>query len=288
MKTLTYSAYLLISLVFFISCKKEYSSETGTLPVIDTLRNNCKLKELIEKDAVSGRAEYAYISTYNSSNVVSRIVLFDSINNVTDNSFPVSYPANRVQIDANQYFLTAADGKVTEFHGYEYPNDPSSSKITAKYSYNALNQLSQRTEENDSFPGRVTFHMDYTYTNNNLTKAVASVFNGIGFQVVAEITYEYDASKTVKNFLFLHALAPDIIYFQTAIKAGLNSVNAIRKATLKFTDPLTGIQITRTSNFTNFIIDAKNFVKSFDLTGDDFDVAGLYAGQRYVLNYFCF
>lgn len=130
--------------------------------------------------------------------------------------------------------------------------------------------------------------MDYTYTSNNLTKAVASFNNGIALIQAAEVTYEYDVAKTVKNFLFLHALAPEINYFQTAINPGSNSASAIKKATLKYKDTNTNATITNTSNFVNFTFDANNYVKSFELTGDDFDMVGLYAGKRYVLNYFCF
>lgn len=288
MKRLTYSAYLIILMVVLFSCQKEFSRETGAIPITDTLKNNCRLQQLVEKNIASGRAEYAYISTYNASNVVSRIVFFDSLNNVTDNSFSINYPVNKVQLDATQYFLTSSDGKVIEFHGFEDPADPTGDRIMARYSYNASNQLIQRTQEYDSVPGRVIFGVDYTYTANNLTKAVISVFNGTAFVPGAEVVYEYDASKTVKGFLFMNAFAPEITYFQTAANFGVNSINTIKKTTFKYRHITTGAQVTETSNFVNFIFDTNNYVKSFELTGDNFNAGGLYAGYRYVLNYFCF
>ena len=274
----------------FVSCQKEYSIENGGIVKRDSLAasNNCRIQQLVESDRLTSDAEYAYISTYDASKRVSRITWVDSTVNSTDNIFPVSYPAGRVQVDAGQYFITGADGKVTEFNGYEFPEDDNSEKFKVKYTYNAAGQLIKRTEEYDSLPGIVLFQMDYAYTGANLTRAELKINTGISLIRVGVTNYEYDAGKTVKNFLFLHSLAPELQIFQNAINTGTSSTNPVVKITSAYTDPSNGASVTLVSNFTNYSIDANNYVKSFELTGDDFEEARLYAGKRYNLNYTCF
>lgn len=253
-----------------------------------TTGNNCRIQQLIESDKLSSDAEYAYISTYDANKKVSRIEWIDSTQNTKDNVFAVSYPAGRVQVDRNQYFVTGADGRVTEFYGYEYPDDPDGEKVKIRYTYNATGQLAKRTQEYDSLPSVVLLQMDYTYTGSNLTRAEIKVNTGNTFVTVVTINYEYDASKTVKNFLLLHALSPELQTFQTAINAGSNSTNPVVKTTSTYNNPSTGTRATFVANFVNYSIDANNYVKSFELTGDDFDEAMLYSGKKYNLNYKCF
>lgn len=279
-----------IIILAVVSCQKEYSIENGGIVKRDSLTtgNNCRIQQLIESDRLTSDAEYAYISTYDASKKVSRIEWVDSTVNSTDNIFPVSYQAGRVQVDAGQYFITGADGKVTEFYGYEFPEDNSSEKLKVKYTYNAAGQLAKRTEEYDSLPGVVLYQMDYTYAGANLTRAEIKANTGTAMVRFGVINYEYDAGKTVKNFLFLNALAPELQIFQNAINTGTSSTNPVIKTTSIYTNPLNGTSVTFVANFTKYSIDANNYVKSFELTGDDFDEARLYAGKKYNLNYTCF
>lgn len=281
---------LFIVILAVVSCQKEYSLETGGVANRDstgTTGNNCRIQQLIESDKATSDAEYAYISTYDASKKVTMIKWVDSTVNTTDNIFPVSYPAGRVQVDADQYFITGADGKVTEFYGYEFPEDDSSEKFKVKYTYNAAGQLVKRTEEYDSLPGIVLFQMDYTYTGANLTRAELKFNTGTSLIRVGVTNYEYDAGKTVKNFLFLNSLAPELQIFQNAINTGTSSINPVVKITSIYTDPSNGTSLTFVSNFTNYSIDANNYVKSFELTGDDFEEANLNAGKKYNLIYTC-
>jgi len=279
-----------IIILAVVSCQKEYSLENGGIVKRDSLTtgNNCRIQQLIESDRLTSKAEYAYISTYDANKKVSMITWVDSTLNSTDNIFPVSYQSGRVQVDAGQYFITGADGKVTEFNGYELPEDPSSAKFKVKYTYNAAGQLTKRTEEYDTLPGVVLYQMEYTYTGANLTRAEIKANSGTAMVRVGVINYEYDAGKTVKNFLFLNALAPELQIFQNAINTGTSSTNPVVKTTSTYTNPLNGNSVTFVANFTNYSIDANNYVKSFELTGDDFDEARLYSGKKYNLNYKCF
>lgn len=281
----------LIVVLALSSCQKDFSIETGGSSGGSggTTGNNCKIQKLIESDKASSDAEYAYISTYDASKRVSRIEWVDSTVNSVDNTFPVSYPAGKVQVDADQYFVTGADGKVNEFYGHHDPIDPTSEKFKVKYTYNPSGQLAKRTEEYDSLPGVILWQMEYTYTGTNLSRAEIKVNRGLSFQRLAIIDYQYDASKTVKNFLFLHALAPELLVFQNAINYGANSTNPVVKTTSTYTNIfIGGGDTTFVSNFVNYSIDANSYVKSFEITGADFFEANLYSGKKYNLTYTCF
>ncbi len=285
MKHVSKIVVLLFSLAVLVSCSKEYSIETNGKT---DSSSNCKLQKLIETDPVGGDAEYAFISAYDAANKVSNIQLVDSSTNSVDFSFPVSYPSGRVQVDADQYFVTGSNGKITEFHGYEYPDDKTSERLIARYTYNASGLLTKRTAEYDSLKGVTAFQIVYSYTGNNVTKAEISLNFGPALAKVGEILYEYDVSKPVKSFISLHSVASELFLFQTAVNAGLSSVNALTKATVKILNVSNGNLDSFVTNFVNYKINSKNYVTSFDVTGDDFDVAGLSSGKRYVLNYHCF
>jgi hypothetical protein len=129
--------------------------------------------------------------------------------------------------------------------------------------------------------------MDYIYSGGNLTKAEVRAVFGTTTILVIEVMYEYDASKKVKDFLKLNALAAELFYFQTAIDAGVTSTDALTKTTVKTTNPLTGAATEDITQYVNYNIDAEQHVKSFEVTGLDFNVGGLYAGKKYTLKYAC-
>ncbi len=288
MKKIRILFFILIMLSVLHSCKKEYSLENGGALPVDVTTNTCKIEKIIEADYFSRVVEYGYNSIYTADHKVSAIQLIDSVNRNIDYTFAVSYTTGKIQVDAKQYFLTGTDGKVTEFHGFEYPEDTTSDRFIVKYSYNTAGQLIKRTEEYDLFPGITSFEMDYTYTGGNLTRAEAMVNNGITLQKFIDIAYEYETTKTIKNFIYFNAVAPEIFYFQTAIDAGPTSVNPLKKATTVFKNYNNGRDSTTVSNFVNYAYDTKSHVISFELTGDDFSVNNLYAGKEYVFKYSCY
>jgi hypothetical protein len=73
--------------------------------------------------------------------------------------------------------------------------------------------------------------------------------------------------------------------FQTAINAGLNSVNAVSKSTVRDYDASGTITPNTPANFSNYSIDGNKYVKSFSIS----DGVSVYAGDvNYVLTYKCF
>lgn len=294
MKRFFYALIILIPVIIF-SCQKELSLETGRLPGDTTsttppTTNTCKLAKVVEADRATDLADYAYISSFNTAHQVVNLDFVDSVNYTIDKSFSLTYPAGKIQVDPSQYFVVGSDGKITEFHGYELPVEGSGQKFTVKYTYNTSGQMVLRTETYDTLPGIVLYQMKFTYSGNNLAKEeIEARISATSFLKLAEILYTYDGSKTVKNFLYLQGLTPEISAFQTAIDAGTNNTNPVTKTVVNFINPTTNtVDSSLTSNFVNYVIDSKNYVQSFDVTGDDFYLAALYATRRYKLSYSCY
>jgi hypothetical protein len=251
--------------------------KTTTPPPAPT---NCKISN-IGYFEIGGGGYASLTSTFNASNVVNKVQLIDSSNsNAVLIGFNLTYATNRVNIDNQQYFITDANGRISEFHGY-FDADPTviPLKMIIRYSFDANGYMQKAAYWSDTIPSQQIFEINYTWTSGNLTKAVIS---SAGVSDKIEYTYQYDANKTVKNFLaFFPAL--EILYNQSAINFGKNSANAVIKSTIVSTQG--GTTITENSDYIDYVIDANNYVKSFILTGNG---SIYYPDTKYVLTYKCF
>ncbi|MBE7173492.1 MAG: hypothetical protein INR73_23170 [Williamsia sp.] len=262
--------------------------KTTTTPPNST---NCKIAKIVEFDT-SGQAQGPTTAfTYNASNIVNKVEFLDSVNNRVFNTFSFTFPTNRVQVDSKQYFVTDANGRATEYHGFFDPTSDTTPKIIATYAYSAAGQLTQRKLAYDTAPTKTVLTIDYTWTGNNLTKATAKYQASATIAITLfDVTYEYDNSKTAKNFIKLPAYAYEICFFQSAINTGSVPTNPLTRTTSKYYD-ITGTGAVTGSyicNFTKYLIDANNYVQSFVTTGDDFDEGYIFSGEKYVFRYRCF
>lgn len=265
-------------------CVKVKCSGAG-VPV----QNNCKLEKMVEYDSASGDVSYAFLSTYNASQQVTKFELYDSVALSSDGSFNITYPAGRVQIDPNQYFTLGTAGRVSEFKGYVDPTSNVSGNVTIKYTYNTSGQMTKAGYEFGQLPGIEALQILYTYTGSNLTKIELRTASGLGtYSKIGEVEYAYDLTKSPRNFICLLAGA-EMTLFQTSINYGTASANLLTKAIFREYNPQTGaLTGTTVTDFKNYVLDANNYVKQFNVSGDDFDLLGLYAGFRYNLTYKCF
>lgn len=268
------------------ACQKDYSFQDTTGGGGGTTGNNCILSSFVEADPQTGKGDYAYLSAFDAAQKVIRIDGVDSTTNTVDETYHISYPSGRVQLDANTYFVVGANGKVSEYHENQSPAGTPGIKTRIRYTYNASGQMIQRTWEYDTIPAVTIMQNVCTYTGGNLTKEEVDLSTGLTILKVADIFYEYDLTRSVKNFLVIHAAAPELFVFQSAIDAGATAVNVPVKITSQSVDSA-GVPQTRVTNLVNYVIDANNYVKSFQLTGDDFDYLALSAGYKYIMKYHC-
>jgi YD repeat-containing protein len=250
---------------------------------------NCKISKWLEYDVVTGKPEWAYVNTYGATGTnPTKFEWYDSAaGRLMTPPFNFVYTTGKITVDAskNQYFVTGADGKVTEFWGYSDPAYDTTDKVVVKYTYNAAGQLIKRTEATQATPTTVDFVYDYTYTSGNLTKV--TVKDGVTTALLADVVYAYSTGETVKSFLALFPASFEIMYFsKLLILARPSSTAKLTQATTTIYIPTTKTGVT---NFTNYVIDpTTRQVKSFDVSGSDFGVLGLYNGYRYRLEYKCF
>ena len=77
----------------------------------------------------------------------------------------------------------------------------------------------------------------------------------------------------------------EVFYTQSAINYGKNSSNVPTKSTVTIYNAAGTIEQTEVATFTNYVIDAQNYVKSFDLKGEGSFLPG---ETKYVLTYKCY
>lgn len=241
---------------------------------------NCVISNLAYYDLTMGTAMGSLSSFFNSSNQVNSVLFVDSSTNKTVYRFTPNRSGNRINIDAQQYFNLDGSGRITDFHGYVDATDTSLPRVAITYSFNAGGYLSKAAYAFESAPAINILNITYTWTGTNLSKAVVQQ---VGATDKVEYDYQYDASKTAKNFLCFFPNT-EIFWVQSAINFGKNSVNALSSSSIKKYDT-TGNVVTKNATYNNYTIDTNNYVKAFSIVGDGSVLPG---DTKYVLSYRCF
>lgn len=241
---------------------------------------NCLISNIAYYDRASGIAQGSLTSFFTASNQVNNILFVDSIANKNLLRFTPSRSGNRLNIDAQQYFNLDASGRITDFHGFVDATDTSLPRVLVTYTFDPSGYLSKAAYALEALPTTNILNINYTWTGGNLTKAVVQQ---VGSTEKFEYDYQYDLSKTAKNFICFFP-STELFWVQSAINFGKNSVNALTSSTIKIYDAI-GNVLTESANYSNYIIDANNYVKSFSIVGDGSVLPG---DTRYVLSYKCF
>lgn len=247
--------------------------------------NTCILSNLASY-ALNGAKLSAITSTFNAQNQVIKTQLIDSSSQTggtVDNEFVINHVTSRINIDANQYFVLDANGRVREFHGYADPSDNTSFEVVINYTYDPGGYMKEAfltlVAAPPTDPPALVYA--YTWTGGNLTKVTMTYESG----EKSVIDYQYDATKPAKGFLAFHSNT-ELTIFQNAINFGLNSANVPIKSTwADFLANNTPDGAPYVSDFRNYVYDTNGYVKSFEITGDG-SVYG--ADIRHVLSYRCF
>jgi hypothetical protein len=119
----------------------------------------------------------------------------------------------------------------------------------------------------------------HTWTAGNLMKAV---LQQVGSTDRVEYTYQYDASKTAKNFICFFPNT-EIFWVQSAINFGKNSTNLLSSSSIILHE--TAGSQTENATYSDYTFDANDYVTSFSINGGG---SVLPADTKYVLSYKCF
>ncbi len=243
----------------------------------------CKVQNLGFFDLTTGLSFASITNTYNSANIVTKVQFIDSANQNVLANFDLQYSPSRIDIDTAQYFELDATGRVSAFYGYiDAEVNAGYPRVIIRYTYDANGYMTKAAYSLPVAPSVVVQEINFTWTNGNLTKTVISA---PGSLEKVEVSYEYDLSKAPKSFISLFPNY-EVVYLQSAINYGRNSTNVISRSTVTNFDASTGAPTdTVTAEYNNYVIDADNYVKSFDIVGDGSLLPG---DTKYVLSYKCF
>jgi hypothetical protein len=241
---------------------------------------NCIISNLAYYDLATNAKQGSLSSFFNASNQVNNILFVDSTTNSTIYRFTPARSGNRVNIDARQYFTVDASGRITDFHGFVDATDTSLPRIIVTYTFSAAGNLTKAAYAFEMAPTTNILNINYTWTGANLTKAVVQQ---VGTTERVEYDYQYDLSKTAKNFLVFFP-STEIFWVQSAVNFGKNSTNVLSSSSIKYYDTA-GNVLADNASYSNYVFDANNYVKSFSVAGDGSVLPG---DTKYVLSYKCF
>lgn len=247
--------------------------------IFGAVSTSCVISTIAYYDVSTNTPLGSLSNFFNASNQVNNILFVDSSTNSTVHRFTPAKSGNRVNIDAQQYFNLDASGRITDFHGFVDATDTSLPKIIITYTFDANGYLAKAAYAFELAPATNLLNINYTWTGGNLTKAVVQE---VGTTDKVEYEYQYDASKTAKNFVCLFP-STEIFWVQSAINFGKNSANVPSASSIKLYDS-TGVE-TENASYTNYTIDPNNYVKSFSIVGEGSVLPG---DTKYVLSYKCF
>ena len=249
--------------------------------VFGTASTNCVISNLAYYDLTTNTPLGSLTSFFNASNVVNRVLFVDSSTNTARYTFNPAKTGNRLNIDATQYFDLDASGRIKEFHGFVDAIEVALPRVVVTYTFNAGGYLEKAAYAFEAAPTLNILNINYTWTGGNLTKAVVQE---AGKTERIEYKYQYDLTKTAKNFLSFFP-NNEILLLQSALNFGKNSVNILSASSIEQYDSAGARVDLLSATYTNYTIDANNYVKQFSLSGD----GSVYEGDtKYVLSYKCF
>jgi hypothetical protein len=244
---------------------------------------NCALSDYTAFDPGSNTMLFGTKSFFNASNKVNKIQFFEADPANGTFEYNLVHEPNKITIQEGQQFFELDQlGRVSKFHGFVQPSDPTSFRVIYSYIYDVSGRMARATIALESNPNQPVLESLHTWNNGNLTKVVIKQIGAMNERT--EIDYEYDLTKQTNKFLLFFA-NEELMMFQTAINVGVNSVNAVTKSTVRDYDQAGAVTPYPPATFSNYTIDANKYVKSFSI-GDGVSV---YAGDvNYTLTYKCF
>jgi hypothetical protein len=271
------AAFLFCALVI-ASCKKEKSIDRtggGGDPTTPSLGNNCSISQIANIDTTTKTAWEAHNLFFNTSGQVIRSEVFDSIGLApyADDSYTYRGDTALINNGTNGYFVRNSAGRVILYRGPEDPTDPTSEDLDITFTYSAAGYLTKVDYAFTAFPTLTLLRSAYTYTGNNLTKAITETFSPAAEIVVdADLSY---SSQPVRDFIYTFPDAYFYVNHLPAFNFGNKSANALSKITTRYYD--NGVAIdSAVTNYKNYKLSNDGYVLEFFADGDWQDGMGLY------------
>lgn len=257
----------LIALAFF-ACKKEYSLENSgnvTNPLI--VGADCRISKIAYIDSASGMGIGSIAGVINPLDQTTVITLFDSLSATIDFQASMTFLADTIYINPDEYFLVDVVTKhITRLHGLIDPTVPSSLQFDADYIYNAAGYLIQKSYSLTTFPGLPYQVVNYSYDAGNMVHMTNN--ETITGDLISDADVTYYSNITPKNYLYIFPDELAYTHYNQFFNFGLKPTNGVKDLKVRYYDPGNVLRDSTVSTFRNYFLSLDKYVLSVMMKGD--------------------
>lgn len=215
------------------------------------------------------KSEAALTAFYDNNYNVTRLLLFDSVNNIKRFDVNFNYiTSDSIRIDAYQYFKLDTSKRVILFvTKSDMINPATADNYKFEYSYNVQGFLESKNLfiNGSKLPN---FKTVYTYTNNLLTKCVMTAVSSGNIKVL-ESDLTYNTSLNIKTWIYTFPDAIEGYMYFTVLNFGSRPTNPVQQVITKIYNTSTGAVIdTWATNYGGYKIDANGYLTYGVASGD--------------------
>ncbi len=270
-----------VAVLMLAGCQKEFSYEDNGGPGIPggnpPLGNNCRVEQIISVDSATGTGLFSLYTIFNSSDIASRVEVYDSIGATIEFAADLAYNGDtiRASSSSNEFFVTDASKRIREFHTYEDPADTSTEKVIYTYTYDGNGYLSKKEVNFESIPVPVA-QFNYLWNSGNLV-TIDGFIPVLGQKIIGA-DLEYDGSKTAKNFIPIFPDGFEFSPFLLAFDLGKKNTNVIKRISMRFYDDMGIVTETLVTEFKNYVFSQDGYLLEWYAEGDTQDGLALLNG----------
>lgn len=262
--------FLIVSVVVFSSCLKEYSNENSGDADGIIIGTDCRISKIAYTDSASGFGIGSISAAINTSDAVTDITRFDSLSLTIDFNSQPQYFANgdTVYIDPDQYYVRETSTKrIKLFHGLIDPTVPGSQEYDIDYVYDANGKLFQKLYSYSLSPGFNFQEVTYSYASGNLVNMTS--IDGFTGDLIKDAELTYFTNIAPKNFMYLFPDEETLASFNQFFNFGGKPTNAVKSLKVRYYDPGNIVVDSSVSVFKSYIMSRDNYVLSTYMVGDD-------------------
>jgi hypothetical protein len=263
------SPFLLIMItVGFMSCEKEYSIENGGTASDQIVGVDCRISKIIYTDTAGVDTNTGVLeATINSSDIVTKIVKFDSLSNIIEFIGTPTYTNDTVYITPDEYFVVDANKRISKMHGLVDPTDPFSLQFDVFYQYNGGGYLIAKNYFLTGSPTTPFYKVEYTYALANLVRMTGTDVATGDLVIDADMTY-YN-TIVPRRYIYIFPDEKAYPYYTQFFDFGAKSYNAVKEIKVRNYDPGNTVRDSIVSSFSNYVMSRDTYILSVQMAGDD-------------------
>lgn len=262
--TVAAAAFFLLVLT---SCKKEYSVENGYDPNNPPIGNNCRLSRIVQADSATGIGLGSFNTLFDANLQATSLNVYDSLQATSLYNVTLLRSGDTLHVNANEYFLLGANKRVLSFHSHLDPADANSPSVNYIYTYDGAGYLIKKELFQAGF-NFAAVRFVYTWANGNLTSVEGDIVVPGQEAKLFSATMQYDATRTIKNFMPLFPDGYEHFLYDMAVDLGTRNRNPLIRMDATYYDG-SGNPVTNVTNlFSGHKYSADGYLVEWYVTGD--------------------